>query len=211
MKTHLSAQCRDASSRSCRLKAEEKETEMLAAHDRTALNNLPSRTRRMRQEERVNNNNNNNTPQMVIVSGIIPAAGASFMWKCRQPPSVTVASLSCFLSLLVLCCGLRWRELENRETVVLLRSSPSSSRPSPVALHAPGTRNGAAPSHTSCLPMTSATERFQAGEGRWTNPGVRLSKLTETIYSTASGGVRAPHRLSELEGNQTPGAGPVWH
>ncbi len=48
-------------------------------------------------------------------------------------------------------------------------------------------------------------------EGRWTNPGVRLSKLTETIYSTAKWGVRAPHKESELEGNQTEKAETVWH
>lgn len=39
--------------------------------------------------------------------------------------------------------------------------------------------------------------------GRWTNPGVCLSKLTETISNAAKWGVRAPHALSEPEGNQT--------
>lgn len=46
---------------------------------------------------------------------------------------------------------------------------------------------------------------------RWTNPGVRLSKLTETIYSTAKWGVGASHTQSELEGKQTKKAETVWH
>lgn len=40
--------------------------------------------------------------------------------------------------------------------------------------------------------------------GRWINPGVCLSMLTDTIYSPANWGVRVSHTQSEVEGKQEP-------